>query len=124
MAEKDGQKSQGNIEPDKASSIPHGVIESAIPKPALQAPSEEKPPNIVEQGDVQLETPPPLYTIFSHREKAGIIILVSFLAIISPLSSSIYFPALTSIADDLNVSISLVNLTITTYLVSLKPTIN
>ncbi|KAK7224355.1 hypothetical protein V2G26_012358 [Clonostachys chloroleuca] len=59
------------------------------------------------------------YTIFSAREKASIIVLVSFLAIISPLSGSVYLPALTSIADSLQVSISLVNLTVTTYLVSL-----
>ena len=67
----------------------------------------------------QLEEPPePLYSIYTHHEKALVIVLVSFLAIISPLSSLIYLPALPSIAKDLDVSISLVNLTVTTYLVS------
>jgi hypothetical protein len=75
------------------------------------------PPDL-EAGAVLPEEPPePPYTIFKHGEKVAIIILVSFTAIISPLSGSIYLPALPSIAEDLNVSISLVNLTVTTYLV-------
>ncbi|CAH0057338.1 unnamed protein product [Clonostachys solani] len=68
-------------------------------------------------GPVSEEASEAPYTIFSAREKASIIVLVSFLAIISPLSGSVYLPALTSIADSLQVSISLVNLTITTYLI-------
>ncbi|KAI5458807.1 major facilitator superfamily domain-containing protein [Mariannaea sp. PMI_226] len=71
----------------------------------------------VEQRVGLEDLPSPPYTIFKHYEKAGIIVLVSFLAMISPLSSTAYFPALTSIAEDLNVSISLVNLTVTTYLI-------
>jgi MFS family permease len=43
--------------------------------------------------------------------------LVSFLAMISPLSSTVFLPAIPSIAKDMDVSISLVNLTVTTYLV-------
>lgn len=57
------------------------------------------------------------YCILPECEKIFIILLVSFAAIISPISSSIYFPALNNIAKDLNVSISLINITITTYLV-------
>lgn len=76
-------------------------------------------PNTEEEGNhISEEASEAPYTIFSAREKASIIVLVSFLAIISPLSGSIYLPALTSIADSLQLSISLVNLTVTTYLVS------
>ncbi|RHZ58911.1 hypothetical protein CDV55_106116 [Aspergillus turcosus] len=57
------------------------------------------------------------YCILPECEKIFIILLVSFAAIISPISSSIYFPALNNIAKDLNVSISLINITITTYLI-------
>ncbi|CAG9951924.1 unnamed protein product [Clonostachys rosea f. rosea IK726] len=75
-------------------------------------------PNTEEEGNhISEEASEAPYTIFSAREKASIIVLVSFLAIISPLSGSIYLPALTSIADSLQLSISLVNLTVTTYLI-------
>ncbi|KAF4256919.1 hypothetical protein KXX11_008438 [Aspergillus fumigatus] len=59
----------------------------------------------------------PPYCILSERKKIFVILLVSFAAIISPISSSIYFPALNSLAKDLNVSVSLINITITTYLI-------
>lgn len=36
----------------------------------------------------------------------------------SSLSAQIYFPALNTLADDLNVSTSLINLTVTSYMVS------
>ena len=35
----------------------------------------------------------------------------------SPLSSFIYYPAITSLSKDLNVSIEMINLTITSYMV-------
>ncbi|PKK41649.1 hypothetical protein CI102_14762, partial [Trichoderma harzianum] len=55
------------------------------------------------------------YSIYSQRTKKFLIISVSFMAIISPLSSAVYLPAIPLISRDLNVSPSLINLTITTY---------
>ncbi|KAF4216677.1 hypothetical protein CNMCM6457_004913 [Aspergillus fumigatiaffinis] len=66
--------------------------------------------------DTSTATGPP-YCILPEGEKIFIILLVSSAAIISPISSSIYFPALNNLAKDLNVSISLINITITTYLI-------
>ncbi|GIJ85142.1 hypothetical protein Asppvi_003998 [Aspergillus pseudoviridinutans] len=66
--------------------------------------------------DISTSTEPP-YCILPKGEKISIILLVSFAAIISPISSGIYFPALNNLAQDLNVSISLINITITTYLI-------
>jgi hypothetical protein len=57
------------------------------------------------------------YSVLSERVKVTVILTASFTAIISPISGSIYFPALNSIAADLGVSISLITLTVTTYLV-------
>lgn len=57
------------------------------------------------------------YCVLPAGEKALVIIAGSFAALISPLSSSIYLPAMTSIAKEMDVSVSLINLTITTYLV-------
>ena len=70
--------------------------------------------------DTSTATGPP-YCILPEGEKIFIILLVSFAAIISPISSSIYFPALNNLAKDLHVSISLINITITTYLVGNRP---
>lgn len=58
------------------------------------------------------------YSIYSQRTKRFLIISVSFMAIISPLSAAVYLPAIPQIGHDLNVSPSLINLTITTYMVS------
>lgn len=56
-----------------------------------------------------------VYSVIPRRQKVVIILLVSFAALFSPLTSAIYLPAMTSIAKDLNVETSLINLTITTY---------
>ncbi|KAI1137638.1 MFS general substrate transporter [Hypoxylon sp. FL0543] len=69
-------------------------------------------------------TPPPSppgpeepYSIFDKRQKALIVLIVSTAATFSGFASNIYFPALPTIAHDLNVSIELVNLTVTSYLI-------
>ncbi len=62
------------------------------------------------------------YSIFTHNEKRSIVLCAGLCMIFSPISGQIYFPSLDAIAKDLNVSHSLVNLTITAYLVSRTPT--
>ncbi|KAL2203372.1 MFS general substrate transporter [Sarocladium strictum] len=57
------------------------------------------------------------YHIFSRRQKWKLVYLVSLAGCFSPLSSNIYFPAISTIASDLGVSSSLVALTITVYMV-------
>ena len=58
------------------------------------------------------------YSVFTHNEKRIIVICAGLCQFFSPISGQIYFPSLTTIAEDLHVSYSLVNLTITAYLVS------
>ncbi|KAL1854498.1 hypothetical protein Daus18300_011419 [Diaporthe australafricana] len=57
------------------------------------------------------------YSIFDKRQKALIVVIVSMAATFSGFASNIYFPALPTIAHDLNVSVELVNLTVTSYLI-------
>lgn len=57
------------------------------------------------------------YSIFDRRQKAVIVLIVSTAATFSGFASNIYFPALPTIARDLDVSIELVNLTVTSYLI-------
>jgi hypothetical protein len=58
------------------------------------------------------------YSVFTHNEKRLITMCVGLSQFFSPISGQIYFPSLNAIATDLHVSNSLVNLTITTYLVN------
>ncbi|PWN28285.1 putative MFS multidrug transporter [Jaminaea rosea] len=57
------------------------------------------------------------FSIFDRRQKALLVAIVSIAATFSGAASNIYFPALSTIADDLGVSIELINLTVTTYLI-------
>ncbi|KAH6848245.1 major facilitator superfamily domain-containing protein [Chaetomium sp. MPI-CAGE-AT-0009] len=73
------------------------------PKASPEAPSSE-------------ETEPP-FSIHPPHHKTLIALAASLAALFSTLSSYIYYPALTRIAADLGVSLMLVQLTITSYLV-------
>ena len=57
------------------------------------------------------------YTIFTSTQKTLLLVLVSVAGTFSASASNIYFPAIPSVAADLNVSTELVNLTVTLYLV-------
>jgi hypothetical protein len=59
------------------------------------------------------------FSMWTPTEKKLIIFSAGVASFFSPVSGQIYFPALNTIAADLNVSYSLVNLSITTYMVSL-----
>ncbi|CDM35766.1 hypothetical protein DTO013E5_9245 [Penicillium roqueforti] len=61
------------------------------------------------------EEPP--YHVFTRSRKLLMVIIVSFAAIFSPLSSNIYFPALSEVAKELDISMSLATLTITIYMI-------
>lgn len=57
------------------------------------------------------------YSVFSKYTKRWTVFLIALAGFFSPLSANIYFPSLNYLARDLNVSIELINLTITAYLV-------
>ena len=57
------------------------------------------------------------YSIFTKNQKRGIVLLVAFAAVFSPLSSFIYYPARDALANDLHVSLNKIDLTITSYMV-------
>ncbi|KAL3487802.1 major facilitator superfamily domain-containing protein [Aspergillus germanicus] len=81
--------------------------------------SHEEP--TASQLDATTSTPPPEpeppFSIFDKRQKWLIIAIVSTAATFSGFASNIYFPALPTIASDLSVSLELINLTVTTYLI-------
>lgn len=57
------------------------------------------------------------YSVFTVGQKRAIIFAGSFASWFSPMTGSIYFPALDRIAADLNVSNSAMSITVTTYLI-------
>jgi len=76
------------------------------------------------EEEIDPETPPlpptsqqSSYSIFSPRRKKWIVWLMALASWFSPASSFIYFPAITSLASSLGVSIAKVNVTVTSYLV-------
>ncbi|TAQ85022.1 hypothetical protein B7494_g6659 [Chlorociboria aeruginascens] len=67
----------------------------------------------------------PAHSAFSVREKRFIVLMVTWAAFVSPTSANIYFPALNPLKRDLNVSTTLINLTLTSYMIfqGLAPTV-
>ena len=57
------------------------------------------------------------YSSFAKPHKWLIILLATFAASFSPLSSFIFFPTVTALSESLQVSITKINLTITSYLI-------
>ena len=62
------------------------------------------------------------YSVFTSKQKRLIILIAALASSFSPLSANIYYPALNSIAKELRVGPSQINLTITTYMACYKPT--
>lgn len=57
------------------------------------------------------------HTIFTKWEKRFIVLVASAAGFFSPISANIYFPALNSLASEYAVSTTLVNLTVTVYMI-------
>lgn len=57
------------------------------------------------------------YSTFSKSTRVWVTVMVTTGSMVSPMTSNIYFPAIVTIARDLDVSISLINLTLTTYMI-------
>ncbi|KAG7048400.1 major facilitator superfamily transporter [Colletotrichum scovillei] len=67
----------------------------------------------------------PAYSVFSPSTKRWIAFMASVACFVPPMSANIYYPVLAPIADDLHVSVALVNLTVTSYMVlqAISPTL-
>lgn len=80
-----------------------------------------QPPRDLEAGASaiqKVESQAKSFSIFSHGQKVGIVLAAAAAAFFSPLTASVYLPALPTIANDFGVSDSAINLTVTTYMVS------
>lgn len=63
------------------------------------------------------EVVPQQYSSFTTLQKRYIVFTAAGAGFFSSLSAQIYFPALNALAEDLTVSTTLINLTVTSYMV-------
>ncbi|KEF51654.1 uncharacterized protein A1O9_12289 [Exophiala aquamarina CBS 119918] len=59
----------------------------------------------------------PIHSVFTRNQKRFIVFMAAWAGFFSPVSGNIYFPALNPLAKDLNVSNTLINLTLTSYMI-------
>ena len=82
---------------------------------AITAQDEQRGPD---QANLQtVSTSGPVHSVFTRNQKRFIVVMASWAGFFSPVSANIYFPALNSLARDLHVSSTLINLTLTSYMV-------
>ena len=64
-----------------------------------------------------------VHSVFSKNQRRFIVVMASWAGFFSPVSANIYYPALNSLKSDLHVGNTLINLTLTSYMVlySLSP---
>lgn len=97
----------------------HDAIEG-IPDDLFEqepAPLGDKPEPELKQTITNASNTEP-YSAFTKNQKRFIVFMASWAGFFSPVSGQIYFPALNALAADLNVSNTLINLTLTSYMIA------
>jgi multidrug resistance protein len=77
--------------------------------------TEEEVTDTLQESSCDRSTP---YSAFSKAQKIIIVSFVTAAGIFSPLTAYVYFPALRTLSRDYGVSIELINLTVTAYLIA------
>ena len=75
--------------------------------------------NVLETKEIisQVEPQEATFSAFTKQQKVAIVCLISLAGFFSPFTAFVYFPALRSISSDLGVSLELMNITVTVYLI-------
>ena len=94
------------------------VNEAQAEAERLDQSSERNTSDLEQQAQQPVTEDDVIFSVWSHNERKFIILTASIAAFVSPVSAHIYYPALNRIAEDLKVSGNLINLSITTYMVS------
>ena len=117
------------ISSDSSRDVDQGQSGSEPQHRSLSPPAQQKrSPEEHLHADVEtLERVPtkPVHSVFPKPLKYYITFLAAVGSFFSPLAANIYFPVLTTLAKDLNVSNELINLTLTSYMIfqGLAPTV-
>ena len=86
-------------------------------RPPKRAPTTHEGSPAQGQDLAIVSTAGPVHSVFTKNQKCFIVLMASFGGFFSPVSANIYFPALNALAQDLNVTSTLINLTLTSYMV-------
>jgi hypothetical protein len=113
MADNDkiSEPPEGGREPD----IEKSAAESQDQRSISEEKQESKEPGVLETVP---SGPEPPYSIFSKWERIIYVYIASVAAFSSPVSSTIFYPAMLTLSNDLHVSLTKISLTITVYMVS------
>ncbi|KAJ4390873.1 hypothetical protein N0V93_004472 [Gnomoniopsis smithogilvyi] len=115
-----GLKMENEGSPTAADDLkePQGILVDRYEasRPDQEPPSEQLVVSASSDGDPAQAVEAP-YSSFSLFEKRMIVLAASLSAFFSPLTAQIYFPALNVVAEAFDVSISKINLTVTTYMI-------
>lgn len=92
-------------------------IEASCPLPVLDDDAGNVAAPVKVEGPVNSPTPTVEYTVFTPGNRRIIVGLCALAGFLSPFTAFTYFPALEYMAEDLGVSLQLMDLTITMFLV-------
>ena len=81
----------------------------------VEEPSPSQPTDL--EALSHIPTGRPIHSVFTKRQKQFIVFMASWGGFFSPLTANIYFPALNALSADLQVSSTLINLTLTSYMI-------
>lgn len=101
---------KGASNPTEHQASPDGDLERAQTAPDGEAAAQV-------QNLAHVSTIGPVHSVFTKNQKRFIVFMASFGGFFSPISANIYFPALNALALDLGVTSTLINLTLTSYMV-------
>lgn len=102
------------------SEVKNELALETITIPKLTAKSNEAPLDVSSEAQNEPEHQQPVdvpYSAFPKWQRITFVYVASLAAFAGPVSAGIYFPAILSIAQDLDTSLTNINLTITTYMV-------
>lgn len=130
-AENGGKESSHDVENNQTPSLEQAINSSSTPSrtPSHLSSTLTNHESPIQDGAQDLELQPvstgPAYSVFSIWKKRYIVAMVTLASFISPASANIYFPALIPLRTELNVSATLINLTLTSYMIfqGLAPTL-
>ncbi|EXF82272.1 major facilitator superfamily transporter [Colletotrichum fioriniae PJ7] len=136
IGQMDLERNQTGLKTSEISPSPSIIQTSSPSDPELSnekshnevSPSEEPDGSAHDQDDPEnLTRQPsgPAYSVFSPSTKRWVAFMASVACFVPPMSANIYYPVLAPIADDLRVSVALINLTVTSYMIlqAISPTL-
>ncbi|EFX02301.1 major facilitator superfamily transporter [Grosmannia clavigera kw1407] len=91
--------------------------DSLMEKGAAAEPVSAREGPTTEAAEARENVEPSPHSVFPPWQRAACVYMASLAAFTSPVSSSIYYPAMQTIAADLHVSLTKISLSITTYMI-------